>query len=136
MKQIILFVLIFLVEQPLSAATLGDCHIAIEQAFPGKIVGLSGAPGAINRIDYAPGVSVKTKSDIQTFVQSYDWNQRNLIDIDHDIEAEIKKAANDKSLSDAQFEEIRVKLGRAKNMTKATDKEAKLEEVTFGASAR
>ena len=128
MKRIALFTLIFLAAQPLKAAEVGDCHAAIETAFPDKIVGISGSKGNIQRIDFKDGVSDQDKAQIQSFVQSFDWSVKNNRDLDKEIDQELRKIADDKSLSDAEFEAKRVKLVRAKEMSQTEDKKTKLGE--------
>lgn len=123
------FALAIFLFQPAMAAEIGDCHNAIEAAFPGKIFGVSGGVGNIERIHFKPGVTDQDKTQIQSFIQSFNWEQKNAQDVDKEIDAEMKKAADDKSLSDEEFEAKRVKLVRAKSMSAVSDKESKLEEV-------
>lgn len=117
-----------LLPSPAAAADLQDCHETVEAAYPGKIVGISGAPGNVKRIDFIPGASAKDRSDIQALVTSYNWNQKGRREIQKDIEAEMKKAASDSSLSDAEFTAIKEKLTRAQKIDNLSDSAAKLEE--------
>lgn len=54
--------------------TLFDITTAILAQYPGKIDGLAGAPGNIQRVDFTASATPTDKTNINAFIAAYDWN--------------------------------------------------------------
>lgn len=105
-----------------------DLHNDIDAAFPGVILGISQKDNAYTVNQWVEGVTKAQQAAVNAFIASYDFDAPTQSDIDAEIAAKLKEAANDKSMADEDFVAYKRKLERAKYIDNVIDKQAKVAE--------
>ena len=108
--------------------TIGDLHRDLEIAFPGKVLGVTNNNGTITVNQYAANTQKAEQDAVKAFIATYDFHTQSRNDLNRDIEAKLKEAANDKSLTDEDCGAYKNKLLRAQHIDDVADKEAKIAE--------